>query len=284
VSAEALAAAPFGDAPVAVLDFETTGLDAQADRVCEAAVLRLEPGAPPKAWSSLVQPGVPMPAVAEGVHGITDRMLDAAPAWPDVWPPLAALLEGAVVVAHNAPFDIGFLRAENARHRLPAPVLGPVLDTLPLARQVYGLPRCSLADLARRLEIPQASAHRALADCTTTAALARALLAPLEADAPLSLGAVLALIEARRAGGPHRLATEARLRGGLGRPALLEYTNRLGPGPLLSRRLVTVRRIQGQRFEGYCHLAGEHRGFHLSRLVRVEGGPGFAPGAPPFGR
>lgn len=284
MSPDALAALPFGAAPVAVLDFETTGLDAQANRVCEVAVLRLEPGAAPAAWSSLVQPGVPMPAVAEGVHGISDAMLRGAPGWPEVWPALEARLEGAVIVAHNAPFDLGFLRAENARHGLSTPALGPVLDTLPLARQVFGLPRCSLADLSRRLEIPQPAAHRALADCTTTAALAQALVGPLASEAPLTLAALLALVDGRRPGGPHRAATEARLRGGLGRPALLEYTNRVGPGPLLSRRMVTVRRVQGQRFEGFCHLAGEHRGFHLSRLVRVEGGPGFAPGAPAFGR
>lgn len=261
-----------------MLDTETTGLSTSGgDRICEVSVVRttLASPLPPERWSSLVDPGVAMPETARAIHGLSDADLDGAPSWGEVHAEVTARLRGAVLVAHNAAFDVGFLEHEAARAALPSPVPEAVLCTLTLARRVYGFHACSLRALARRASVPQPVAHRALADADTTLGVLRALLDGLGLDgAAPTLGALLHRIEAMRRDGSGRAHIRERLRAAVReqRPVVIDYTARFGQGPLTTRRQITPARLRAGRLDAWCHLRQAARTFHLKRVQRVVEG------------
>lgn len=159
-----------GGTPWAVVDLETTGFDPWPEhRAVEVAVVRLAPaGAVVAEFDTLVNPG--RAVTATEIHGITDRMLRDAPPFAEVAGEVAALLEGAVVVAHNVLFDVGFLRGEfrQAGHILP-PVAA--LCTAQLTRLLYPDAEAKLAECCRRFGIDNGTPHSALSDARATARL-----------------------------------------------------------------------------------------------------------------
>jgi DNA polymerase-3 subunit epsilon len=159
---------PLINTTFAVFDVETTGLSpAYGHRVCEVAVLRLRDGEEQGRFESLVDPGRPISAGAFRVNRITAEMLVGSPSFDGVAETLLALMEDAVLVAHNAPFDLGFLAAELEIARLPPPE-GPVVDSLSLVRRAHNFPRNSLSAVARALGVEAGPAHRAMGDVWTT--------------------------------------------------------------------------------------------------------------------
>ncbi|MBL8967350.1 MAG: 3'-5' exonuclease, partial [Spirochaetaceae bacterium] len=117
-----------------------------------------------------------------GIHGIRDEDVRGEPDFAARAPALAELARGAVIIAHNAPFDLAFLRAELERAGLPA-ALNEVLDTRILAKAAYpGLQSYKLVDLARFLGIDTGRSHRALDDAKTCAALFLAAARRLEPE------------------------------------------------------------------------------------------------------
>ena len=145
------------------IDVETTGLAPENDRVCEVALIGFKGGVRVSHFASLINPGCPIPATASAVNGITDDMVRSSPAFSSVAPMLLDLLEGSVVVAHNAAFDLGFLKMELKRLGLKLPEL-PVVDTLEIARRHYKFTNNRLGTIAKELDIPAGGWHRALAD------------------------------------------------------------------------------------------------------------------------
>ena len=153
------------------LDFETTGLDSGAERVVELGAIRfaLGPEGPEEEASiaSLVNPGMPIPPRAVSIHGITDEEVAGAPSFGEVAPSLLALSAGATIVAHNAGFDLSFLRAELGRFGLTRPPT-ETADTLALSRRAFpDRPSYRLGALAAALGIDAGSSHRALDDART---------------------------------------------------------------------------------------------------------------------
>jgi DNA polymerase-3 subunit epsilon len=157
---------------IAVIDTETTGFSPAFGHVLvEVAVVRLLDGTPGETWSALVDSGRPIPPDATAVHGITDGMVKQE----GIPPAVAAqrLREACAerpLAFHNAPFDLPFLVALLREQREP-PLSGPVIDTLGLARGLFGAGGNSLGALAQRLRLPAGETHRALADALTTARL-----------------------------------------------------------------------------------------------------------------
>jgi DNA polymerase III subunit epsilon len=165
----------------AVIDLETTGWSPQAAAITEVAAVRVCGGVRRGEFASLVNPGTPVPQGIEELTGITDWMLAAAPRLSQVLPGLLRFADGCVLVAHNAPFDIGFLAAACADCGLPWPGF-TVLDTVMLARQVMDpdeVPDCKLGTLAGFFRARTAPNHRALADARATADVLRWLIARL---------------------------------------------------------------------------------------------------------
>ncbi|WP_063747215.1 DEAD/DEAH box helicase [Saccharothrix sp. NRRL B-16314] len=158
----------------AVVDVETTGFAAWGkDRVIEVAVIRVaHDGTVLGEWSALVNPQRPL--AASKIHGITEHDVADAPAFADIAPTLAAHLGDAVVVAHNASFDLNFLNAEFARTSTPLALSG-TLCTMKLDDHVHQTGRRKLEDCIAAIGIctSQGTAHRALADARATADLLR---------------------------------------------------------------------------------------------------------------
>src|SRR5437867_12785774 len=109
------------DVPLAVLDFETTGMWAGTDRVVEVAVVRVDPGREPElALDTLINPG--RRVAATFVHGITDFDVADAPRFEQVADRLRLALAGCVLAAHNVAFDLKFLEHEMGRAGHACPV------------------------------------------------------------------------------------------------------------------------------------------------------------------
>jgi DNA polymerase III subunit epsilon len=161
----------FGELEFAVIDLETTGWSPRAAAITEIAAVRVREGRRQGEFASLVNPGVRVPPGIEDLTGISDWMLAAAPKLPAVLPGLLAFAEGCILVAHNAPFDVGFLQAACAECGLAWPPF-TVLDTVMLARQLMNpdeVPDCKLGTLAGFFRARTAPSHRALADARATA-------------------------------------------------------------------------------------------------------------------
>jgi DNA polymerase-3 subunit epsilon len=164
---------PLHEVPLAFLDVETTGLrPGMGDRVVEIAVVRAQGQTEVVRFVSLVNPQRQLSQGAMRVNGITPAMVANAPIFSDLLDQLLPLIEEAVLVCHNAPFDLSFLEAE--LNIAGAPVWdGVALDTLAFARRQYWFRRNSLSGIARQLGIRPSGAHRALADALTTQAIFR---------------------------------------------------------------------------------------------------------------
>ena len=148
-------------------DIEATGRDARRDRIIELAAVRVRDGRPVEEFSTLVNPGAPIPPASTAVHHITDAMVAGAPAFGDAWPPLKTFIGRDVVVAHNGyGFDFPLLRRRVRAIGESAELT--TYDTLPLARELHAGSR-SLPELAHAFGIDAGSTHRALDDARTLA-------------------------------------------------------------------------------------------------------------------
>ena len=166
----ALGGRRLGDLRYAVVDVETTGSSPRSGhRVTEVALVEVRGSGRVDSFSTLVNPGRPIPRRIQAFTGITDRMVEQAPHFHEVAPELLRRLEGRVFVAHNAPFDWRFVSAELARAGKEAPE-GPRLCTVRLARRLLpGIRRHDLDTVTGHLGVPVASRHRALGDADATA-------------------------------------------------------------------------------------------------------------------
>ncbi len=147
-------------------DLETTGTVAGVDQIVEIGAVRYVQGQPEATYSTLINPRMSMPAGATAVNGITDEMLIGKPFVEDLIESFTEFCGDYPLVAHNAPFDSQFLKADIIRHELSAP-RGIVLDTLPIARKVFpGLANYKLGTLVQHLDIPSGQFHRAEEDAS----------------------------------------------------------------------------------------------------------------------
>jgi DNA polymerase III epsilon subunit family exonuclease len=184
-----------------VFDLETTGGSPTDGAITEIGAVRLpagaaaeqsghpaaaeqsgDPGAAGTEFATLVNPGRVIPSHVAALTGISDALVATAPRIEDVLPRFAEFAAGSVLVAHNAPFDIGFLKAICARHRLPWPAL-PTLDTAALARRVLTAGEvhdCRLGTLAQYFGAMTPPSHRALDDARATAVVLHGLIGLLE--------------------------------------------------------------------------------------------------------
>lgn len=155
------------DTPIAVLDFETTGLSPGLDRVVEVSVVRVEPGSEPRlVLDTLVNPD--RWVAATEIHGITDRDVADAPRFEDVAGDLLRALSGCVVAAHNVYFDLRFLRFELDRLGLFQDV--PHLCTM-YSRPLLGLTACKLDEACLTDQIAYTPTHSSRSDSTAAALL-----------------------------------------------------------------------------------------------------------------
>jgi DNA polymerase III epsilon subunit family exonuclease len=268
---------PADRAPLAVLDFETTGLiPGKDDRIVEVGVVRMDPERGGR-WSetrfeSLVNPERAIPGRVVKIHGISDSMVRTAPRFEQVAPELVSILEGAVVVGHNVPFDLAFLMRECRRSGVATPVLGPVIDTLQVSRHVFGFYRCNLVALAERMGIAHRRAHTALGDAQTTLFVLRKMLDALGADGRIpTVGELSSMVHTLRKGGAGRVRMIDALKSAQSarRDLVIDYTDIHGQGAISNRRRITVQNLRLPYVDAFCHLREAERVFRVDRITRV---------------
>lgn len=169
---------PLREVTFVVVDLETTGGRAGTDGITEIGAVKVRGGEVLGEFQSLVNPGVPVPARITVLTGITNAMVLPAPPIAEVLPSFLEFIRGAVLVAHNAPFDLGFLRAAARETGHPWPG-NQVVDTVRLARAVVTrdeVPNHKLSTLAALFRAEVSPDHRALSDARATVDVLHALL------------------------------------------------------------------------------------------------------------
>ena len=200
---------PLREVTFVVLDLETTGGSAQRDAITEIGAVKIRGGEQIGELATLVDPGTGIPPQVVALTGITTALVTGAPRLPEVLPALLEFLGGAVLVAHNAPFDSGFLRAACSRHGAawPRPT---VLCTARLARAVLTrdeAPSVRLGALAELFGTATQPTHRALADARATVEVLHHL---LERIGNLGVQSLEELVTLVRDAAPHRPTTRQR--------------------------------------------------------------------------
>ncbi len=191
-----LADTPLRDLIYVVFDTETTGLlPDEGDEIVQIAGLRLVNGrrVSGEVFDMLVDPARPIPPKATEVHGISDAMVAGAPGIGEALTRFHDFAEGAVLIAHNAPFDMTFLKRREGE--IGKAFDHPILDTVLLSAVVYGQTEVhSLDALSQRLgiTIPEEARHTAIGDTIATAEAFLKLLPMLEGRGLVTFGDVLA--------------------------------------------------------------------------------------------
>ncbi len=173
---------PLRDVTFCVVDLETTGASHRSGaRITEIGAVKVRGGEVLGEFQTLVDPAEGIPAFISVLTGITDAMVAGAPRIDTVLPAFLEFAAGSVLVAHNAPFDVGFLRAMCAEQQRAWPVF-EVLDTAVIARRVVlreETPNCKLSSLAQLFGATTTPNHRALQDARATVDVLHGLIARL---------------------------------------------------------------------------------------------------------
>ena len=166
------------DVTFVVLDLETTGGSPAEAGITEVGAVKVRHGEVVGEFATLVNPGVPIPPFIAALTGITDPLVADAPRLSAVLPTLLEFLGDAVLVAHNARYDVGFLKGACALLDVPWPHLR-IVDTARIARtalQRDEVPNCKLGTLAAHFRSPVTPTHRALDDARATVTVLHGLL------------------------------------------------------------------------------------------------------------
>ncbi len=156
------------DSPFVVFDIESTGLDKKQCKVIEIGAVKVENGKITDRWSTFVNPGVKIPRNITDLTSITDSMVKDAQTFEEQIDGFLKFCEGSVMVAHNANFDMGFMKEESKNCGRSFDL--PYLDTMVLARCMYKeLPNHRLDTLCKHLGVINAHHHRAVDDAEATA-------------------------------------------------------------------------------------------------------------------
>ena len=172
---------PLSEVTFVVVDLETTGGSPNSAAITEIGAVKVRGGEVLGEFQTLVNPLTDIPPFIAVLTGITDAMVASAPTLASVLPTFLDWSRGAVLVAHNAPFDVGFLKAGCASLSIEWPGFDSV-DTARLARRVLTrdeAPDCKLATLSRLFRTTVMPCHRALADAQATTDVLHGLLARL---------------------------------------------------------------------------------------------------------
>lgn len=168
-----------------VFDLETTGLSPISDEIIEIGAVKLQNGKIVDTFSEFVNPGRPIPANIVELTGITDAMVESAPDITQILPRFLEFSQDGVMVAHNASFDMSFLREACRRQHFPTEYT--VLDTLELSRAMFPeLGRHKLNVVAKHLGVSLENHHRACDDAAAAAGILQKCFALLQENYSVS--------------------------------------------------------------------------------------------------
>ena len=268
---------PLGEAPLCFVDLEMTGLRAEDDRVVEVCVERVRGGRVEDVVASLVRPEGGVFGNAH-IHGIDPAEVERAPAFAELAPRVEQLLDGAILVAHAAAWDVAFLEAELARAGRPRRI-AHCLDTLALSRRAFALPSHRLSALCKELGIVRARAHRAEDDVAALRAVFAAITSVLAPRTPRDLWHVRV---GQRHARPEVLAAAlAAIEPAV--PVTIRYRPaHRAPEELLFRVTAVRTDLDPPRVLGYLLPSRSRRELRADRILAIEpsGHDGGAPHTP----
>jgi len=253
---------------IVVVDVETTGLSADfGDRICEVGIVRAQDDQVLDTYQTLVNPQRSISPGAARVNGLRDEDVCRAAVFAEIAGEVLARIDAAVLVCHNAPFDLGFLDAELSRLGLPWQPAG-VIDTLEIARRYFNFYSNSLAAVADSLGIETPQAHRALGDALTTFQVFRRFQRKLAGQGWDLVGnyrTVRAQLE------DVILPPEIQKAMAGDKAVTITYIDARGDETI--RKITPLRVLAGNGptyLVAFCHMRQENRHFRLDRIVRVE--------------
>ncbi len=258
---------PLDAVPFVLLDIESTGLDFQrGDRICEIALMRWQHGTVQHTWETLVNPGRPVSPGAYAVNRIDAESLKRAPTFAQVCDQMLVFIEGTVLVAHNAPFDIASLDAELVPLGRPA-LANPLVDTLQLARGFLNRDRYNLGALADLVGVVRPS-HRAMSDVVALREVFAYLLNRLQMLGVSTLNDLLRAQRGLLPGQPEPSAPAALLQA-LHEGRRLHISYRTAGGEPIPRVILPMELQQigtNMRIVAFCYLRNGQRTFYLDRI------------------
>jgi len=264
------AVAAIQEIPFVFLDVETTGLSPRrGDRVIEIALARLRNGAIEDTLATLINPERRISLGASAINGIYDEDVADAPIFAEIADALNDFMRDAVIVCHNAPFDLGFVASEMERAGKKFSATR-MLDTLLIARANYHFHSNGLQNLARTLNLATPHAHRALGDVMTTVGVFNYFVFDLKFE---TLEDVLNAQGRRLRSAARSVVLPTELEEALtrGKRLFVAYVDMNG---YKSERWVTPREVVERRDYVYliahCHLREAERNFRLDRIVKME--------------
>jgi DNA polymerase-3 subunit epsilon len=259
------------NARFAFLDLETTGLSPWfGDRICEVGIVVTEGKRIKGTYQTFVNPEQPLSPGASSANGLSDADLHSAPTFAEVANDVEEWLRDAVVVCHNANFDLQFLDSEY--HRLEREIQIPnLIDTLLLARQYFDLPSYGLHALEQAFHISTASGRGAGADALSTRGIFFAMMESLEEfNKPLDAYIGIYNSPAWPDEGI-QLPTELGEAIYSGKRIFIRYVDKNGEQ---TERWITPKQVTGLAdyiyLQAYCHLRRAERSFRLDRIVEVN--------------
>jgi DNA polymerase-3 subunit epsilon len=255
----------------AFLDLETTGLSPWfGDRICEIGIVLTEGKRMRDTYQRLVNPGRELSLAAASTNGLTDAQLATAPPFETMADELSAYLQDAVVVCHNAQFDLQFLDSEFRRIGREVQISN-LIDTLIIAREHFDLPSYTLLSLAEAFNVPMDSSHRALADALTDRGVFFGMMDAIQPPGG-SLDDFIGIYNSPAWPNEEvQLPTELSEAIQSGRRLLISYVDGKGNR---SKRWITPYQVIGLAdylyLHAYCHLRKAERSFRLDRITDIS--------------
>jgi DNA polymerase-3 subunit epsilon len=265
---------PWRDYTYVAFDTETSGKFPLVAEIVEIAAAKWIGGKVVETYQTFVRPNRPMGEAVINIHHITNEMVADAPKIEEVLPGFHAFIEGSVLMAHHAPFDMGFMAIEYEKLRLALPQ-SPVLDSCILGRKAFpNSINHRLATLVSLLNIKMAQAHRALDDSLACQEVALKCMEQLGQDGTLDFifnaqgGAMLwprySMAELLKVD-ITKILVEA-CRGQM----VLEIVYNGGTKPGQPRRMTPqglVRNPEGDYVVGLCHIENTEKRFFINRIL-----------------
>lgn len=264
------------DTVFCAFDLETTGVSPYS-RIVEIAGVLFCPGGEEKTFSTLVNPGVRIPAEVTAIHGITDRMVDGFPDAAAAMEQFFGFVGDSVLLAHNARFDTGILSTSLARCNMTPPD-NHAIDTVRIARRFFpGLASYSLGRLSGHLGLAGAGVHRALPDALAVRKLFELALEAGDSSR-MKLGELISLAGVKKIGeiestrrvglSPGQECIQEAIRS-RSRLVMVYQGGTRGPSPREVTPVVLFRSGSISYLEAYCHIDGKVKSFRLDRILQV---------------
>ncbi|MBN2158709.1 MAG: WYL domain-containing protein [Spirochaetes bacterium] len=257
------------------LDLETTGINPALNAILEVGFLKFTRDGVRETFSSLVNPGVPIPAEVTAIHGITDDMVVDAPPIVALLDDIDGIIRDSIPVIHNPGFDMAFLWWAFRKQGRPGPRMEAV-DTVRLSRRAYpGLPNYRLGTVCAHLGI-SIRQHRAPDDAAACMLILRDVLEREDPDNSWTLRDLVGyhgrLVQSGKGKGKRLAGAGKKMMGiELGGSVIITYADQSGA--------VTVREIHPREFISiggvtyvlaHCSLRGDTRYFRLDRIIRIN--------------